>query len=240
MNMKQLVLPAILAVGLGSVYFLPSEGKIGESAIKMELPREDGEWMFRKTLPSKDELQALAEDTEFSKAICYRARPGEYTKEGYANADVIDLSVVLSGYDINNSIHRPERCMPAQGHTILSGSDLDIPLSNDRHLTVRRLLSTRKVTIGDQSKDFHCITYYFFVGHDRLAHSHLERTFLDMKDRLIRGMDQRWAYASFSINFGRMPWYEDVEITEKEADQKVTAFVKAFADRQIDWSKIIQ
>ena len=241
MNWKAMILPAVLAVGLGAIYFLPSAGAVADTAIRMELPQEDGGWMFRKNLPSKEELEALAKDTEFSKATCFRARPGEFTKDGYRNADLIDLSIVLSGYDLNNSIHRPERCMPAQGHDILSGSDVTIQLSNGRELTVRRLLSTRKIPSGEpgQSRDLRCVTYYFFIGHDRVAHDHLQRTLLDMKDRLLRGMDQRWAYASLSMCFGRMPWYEEAEITEEEADRKLTEFLKEFAEKQIDWAQVI-
>lgn len=241
MNWKLLSLPALLAFGLGAIYLLPSAGQVANSAINMELPQEEGEWMFRKNLPSKEELEALAKDTQFSKATCYRARPGEFTKDGYRNADIIDLSVVLSGYDLNNSIHRPERCMPAQGHTIISGSDVPITLSNGRELTIRRLLSTRKIPGSEegQVEDLKCVTYYFFVGHDRLAHDHLQRTFLDMKDRLVRGMDQRWAYVSLSMCFGKMPWYKEVEISEQEADRKLAEFVAAFAEQQIDWKQIL-
>lgn len=242
MNWKLLSLPLLLAVGLGAIYFLPNAGKVANSAIRMELPQEEGEWMFRKTLPSQAELNTLARDTEFSKATCFRSRPGEFTGDGYRNADIIDLSVVLSGYDLNNSIHRPERCMPAQGHTILSGSNMRIRLRNGRILTVRRLLSKQKDTsqqVGERH-ELKCVTYYFFVGHSRTTHDHLERTLLDMKDRLVHGMDQRWAYASLSMRFGRMPWYPDVEITEQEADRKLLSFVAALAERQIAWEQIVQ
>jgi len=240
MNWKLLSLPALLASGLGAIYLLPSAGMVANSAIRMELPLEEGQWMFRKNLPSEEELQALAKDTQFSKATCYRARPGEFTEDGYRNADIVDLSIVLSGYDLNNSIHRPERCMPAQGHRILSSSDLPIKLANGQEFTIRRLLSSRKIPGKEPGKveELHCVTYYFFVGHDRIAHDHLERTFLDMKDRLVRGMDQRWAYASLSMCYGRMPWYPDVEITEAEADRKIQEFLGEFAEKQIDWKQV--
>ena len=115
MKISFLILPAFLAVTLGSVHFLPSAGKIAQSAVNMNLPDRYGNWQFEKIPPSEAELIALAKDTEFSKAICLTARPGEFDVEGRALPDRIDVSVVLSGVDINNSIHRPERCMPAQG-----------------------------------------------------------------------------------------------------------------------------
>lgn len=235
-----MILPAFLAAGLGSIYLLPQAGDVAGAAIKMDLPAQEGAWRFDKIPPSQAELDGLAKDTEFSKAICLSPRPGEINPDGYSIPDRLDLSIVLSGYDLNNSIHRPERCMPAQGHTILASNDAEIKLANGRTLTAKRLLSTQKIpTSPDRksSQDLQCVTYYFFVGHDRIAHDHLQRTFIDMKDRLVRGMDQRWAYASISMWFGKVPWIEP-EVTEKEADEKVTKFLREFAEKQIDWNQV--
>jgi len=240
-NPKWVLLPLAMALGLGAIYLLPSVGSVAQSAIRMELPPDHDGWVFQIQQPSDKEIEALADDTEFSKANCYRRRPLEFLDNGNPNFDKVDLSIVLSGADINNSIHRPERCMPAQGHTILSGSDVPIQLSNGRTLTVRRLVSTQRVPVGEDKKqevELGCVTYYFFVGHDRIAHGHYERTFLDMKDRLIRGMDQRWAYVSASMWIGKMPWNPTVDVPEKEADEKISQFLSRFAGEQIDWSEM--
>lgn len=240
-NPKWLVLPLVLAVGLGSIYLLPSAGAVAPSAIRMQLPQDYEGWIFQHQEPSEKEIGTLAKDTEFSKANCFRRRPFESLPNGSPNFDRVDLSIVLSGADINNSIHRPERCMPAQGHTNLVGSDLPIRLPNGRTLIVRRLTSTQVIPTSEDRKseiEMQCVTYYFFVGHDRIAHGHYERTFFDMKDRLIRGMDQRWAYVTVSMWVGKMPWNPDMEITEAEADKKVTEFVGKFAMEQIDWGNI--
>jgi len=189
--------------------------------------------------PSQDELGALSKDTQFSKAICLSPRAGEVNAEGFLIPDRVDLSVVLSGYDLNNSIHRPERCMPAQGHEILSSSNRHIALADGRIITVKRLLSTQKVPTTSSregpSARFDCVTYYFFVGHDQITHDHLKRTFIDMQDRLVRGMDQRWAYVSMSMWFGKVPWIEST-ISEQEADTKLQTFLANFAENQIDWT----
>ena len=177
MNLKQLVLPVFLLAGLSAIYFLPTAGKVADSAIKMKLPSFEGGWEFDRTQPSQKELDTLSPDTEFSKAICYAVRPGEYNVKGQAIPDRLDLSIVLSGYDLNNSIHRPERCMPAQGHRILSGSDVPITIGNGRKFTVRRLLSMQNVpTSADRktSQEMRCVTYYFFVGHDRIERMRLQ------------------------------------------------------------------
>jgi len=56
---------------------------------------------------------------------------------------------------------------------------------------------------------------------------------------LVRGMDQRWAYASVSMWFGKMDWMDGIEVTEKEADEKLVKFLTNFAEEQIDWNQIL-
>lgn len=240
MKASPLLLPVFVAAALGSIYFLPSAGEVAQSAVRMDLPGEHGGWFFREQLASKEERQTLAKDTEFSKAICLKPRTGEFDAEGRIVPDRIDLSVVLSGADINNSIHRPERCMPAQGHNILTTTDRTIGLANGRTIEVKRLRSVQRLPTNKENTEFmelNCVTYYFFVGHDRITNDHLGRTFVDMKDRLLKGMDQRWAYVSASMWFGEMPWIE-TEIPEAEADAKLTDFVKRFAEEQINWDQV--
>jgi hypothetical protein len=86
---------------------------------------------------------------------------------------------------------------------------------------------------------FNCLTYYFFVGHEQLTNDHIERTVMDMKDRLVRGMDQRWAYVSTTMWYGKVPWIEN-EVTEKEADAKLQAFIEDFAEKRISWDQIVR
>ncbi len=236
MKAAPLILPVFMAAALGSIYFLPSAGEVAQSAIRMELPQMKGEWRFEEQLASEVEKETLAKDTEFSKAICLRARPGQFDAKGRMIADRVDLSVVLSGADINNSIHRPERCMPAQGHNILSSTDRSIKLDNGRTIKVKRLRSVQSLPTNKERTEFvelDCITYYFFVGHDRVTNDHLGRTFVDMKDRLIKGMDQRWAYVSTSMWYGKL-----AGIKEADAEAKLTDFVKNFSEGQIDWDQV--
>lgn len=238
MKWKPLILPVVMGGILAGIYFLPQSGGVAQSAVKMELPRGEGGWNFQTIPPSQKELEALAKDTEFSKAVCLKARPGELTTEGYSVPDRIDLSIVLSGYDLNNSIHRPERCMPAQGHQILSSSDRQVTLADGKEIMIKRLISTQVLQLKDGGDvQFDCVTYYFFIGHDQITANHLDRTFIDMKDRLLFGMDQRWAYVSMSTWFGKVPWIETT-ISEQEADEKLTSFLEGFAKNQISWEQL--
>lgn len=240
MKWTPFLLPVVVIVLLSGVYLLPSAGEVAQSAIIMKLPMQKGTWKFDEKLPSKEEIDALAKDTEFSKAICSSTWSGRYNQRGEDIPDRIDLSIVLSGSDINNSIHRPERCMPAQGHTIYSSSDLSLEMKGQDSLPMKRLVSMQRLPLNQDGTEFmemRCITYYFFVGHDSFSNSHLERTLIDMKDRLIKGLDQRWAYVSVSTWYGKIPWMED-EISEQEADQLLVNFMKDFSSEQIDWNQI--
>lgn len=240
MKTKALLLPLFLTAALGSVYFLPSAGKIAQSAVKMELPQVNGSWHFKNIPPSEAEISTLAKDTEFSKAMCLSARPGEFDENGNILPDRLDLSIVLSGADINNSIHRPERCMPAQGHQITETRDAVVETGAGRKVTAKRLKSIQRLPteVEGEFLEMNCVTYYFFVGHDQITNDHLKRTFIDMKDRLIRGMDQRWAYVSVSMWYGDLPWMGDTVITEEEADRKLSDFVSRFSEEQIDWDQM--
>jgi hypothetical protein len=240
MKATPLLLPVFVVAALSSIYFLPTAGEVAQSAVRMELPEEGGGWFFKQQVASEAERETLAKDTEFSKAICLKPRPGEFDEKGYAIPDRVDLSVVLSGSDINNSIHRPERCMPAQGHNIISSIDRRIDLDNGRTIEVKRLQSVQRIPTNEERTEFlelNCLTYYFFIGHDRITNDHLGRTFVDMKDRLLKGMDQRWAYVSTSMWFGKMPWLE-TEISEADADAKLTDFVMRFSEEQIAWDQV--
>ncbi|WP_411826377.1 exosortase-associated EpsI family protein [Luteolibacter sp. AS25] len=235
-----LLLPFVVGGSLGSIYFLPQARETRESAISMELPASSEEWVLKGRPPSQDEIGALGEETQFAKAICLRARPGEFSVEGYAIPDRIDLSIVLSGKDMNTSIHRPERCLPAQGHLIKNSSPITIQIPNGKEVTVQRLKSTQLIKdpeTGEVTDELDCLTYYFFVGHDRVTNAHLERTLIDMEDRLIKGADQRWAYVSTSMWYGEMPWIDEV-VTEKEADAKLASFISGLVEKQIDWAQI--
>jgi hypothetical protein len=233
-------LPLLLGGALGVVYVLPKAGDTAQSAVKMELPGTMTGWSFEKINPSEQELGTLSDDTDFAKAICLRARQGEVNLEGRLIPDRMDLSIVLSGSDLNNSIHRPERCMPAQGHHITSSRDVRLQLANGHSYLAKRLHSVQSIEgskEGTVAARFNCVTYYFFVGHDQITNDHLARTFIDMKDRLVRGMDQRWAYVSVSMWYGKMPWIEK-EVTEAEADEKLVKFLKEFTQDQIRWDQI--
>lgn len=235
------ILPLAVVLMLSGIHLLPEAGEMEPSAIRMDLPFQIGDWVFRPQSPTEDEIRLLAEDTEFSKAICVSPRPGEFHLEsGSMVPDRIDLSMVLSGHDLNNSIHRPERCMPAQGHVIGSSSDVVIRMPNGRQMKAKRLLSVQSIPLNPEHTEYaryQSVTYYFFVGRQSITQDHLHRTLIDIKDRLLFGLDQRWVYVSASMWYGKVPWIEK-ELPIEEADRKLQKFLTRLAMEQIDWNKI--
>jgi hypothetical protein len=234
------LLPLVLFLSLGLIYVLPKAGETAQSAVRMDLPGYMGGWSFEPLAATKEEIGTLGKGTNFSKAICTKVRVGQQSLSGDLLFDRLDISIVLSGRDLNTSIHRPERCMPAQGHINLISDDVVLRIEDQREFKVKRIHSTQVDSdpkTGKVLRSFNCLTYYFFVGHDKITNDHLQRTLRDMKDRLVYGRDQRWAYVSTSMWYGKLPWLPE-EVTEAEADRKMRKFLSEFGERQIDWDQI--
>ena len=137
------------------------------------------------------------------------------------------LQSVLAGEDPDNSLHRPERCLPAQGWTILDSrvvkiADPDLP---NNSLEVTRLRNQQKVQDDKGNiRTIYNLNYYWFVGYDRQTPSAIDRAAIDIKDRLIKGYNQRWAYVTVAstvtdnlTKFGR---------SEAETDQMMQSFIR--------------
>lgn len=237
--------PIILGLLLSIIYLLPLDVNLLPSAISPELPygaELDG-WYGEKTQESERERSILAADTVFSKAIyrqCRPSTPADYTFLSGADRDSglikfgpeISVSIVYSGSDMNNSIHRPERCLPAQGHQDLRSSTQEFELKNGRRISFTRISS---FTLPEKKTDppLQHIHYYVFVGSNRVCHSHLSRVLYDIWDRVAVGQPQRWAY----LQIGSY-WGGNSNITEEESDAALQRLITELADRQIDWSVI--
>lgn len=226
---KALLPPLLLGLILSLLLLLPSRPELMEAAVSPNLPTSyslDG-WYGEKQQESERERISLPADTRFSKAA--------YIKLRHSLADPpgpwISASIVFSGSDMNASIHRPERCLPAQGHLDLMGSDTSLQLENGKTLTFRRLSShTPTDTPG---KDRQYIHYYVFVGRHSIHHSHYGRTFQDIYDRITRGQAQRWAY----IQVGAY-WGGDSGIPEERAEQQLRELISRLLPLQINWQSI--
>lgn len=182
------------------------------AAVTPKLPYFIGDWIGKEDSDTSAEEAILAEDTKILKA--------NYTNN---SGDFVQASLVISGSDLNNSIHRPERCLLAQGHTNISRDSFLIEADNNLQFPVSRLVSTKKYTIDEETKVVSYQTYYWFVGHETVTNSHYKRSFIDIFDRLTGGTAQQWAYISVSA---------PVAPDDAESQQEMLeAFVKQLAAR---------
>lgn len=211
---RLLILLCALVVGFSAVFLLPASGNSEPVGIKLALPEYIGKWYGADEKITQRELEILAGDTEFARK--------KYT-DGAGNT--IFASIVLSGHDLDNSIHRPERCLPAQGLTIADSKMLSLALPSGGTLDVTRLHNVRQVPTRDgKMVAVYNLNYYWFVGYNHLTASHLERTYLDIRDRVLKGYNQRWAYITIAseiteglVRFGR---------SEKQTDVMLQDFIK--------------
>jgi hypothetical protein len=219
---RLLILFAVLLVGMGSVYFLPHQLGFQPTGITLELPKMVGGWYGRDLEVTEKERTVLGED-----------KGTEFARKSYRNGQGYEIiaSVVLSGEDMSRSIHRPERCMPAQGFTIIDKRTEPVALpehgSDPAHvLHVTRLQNVRTVPVenGGTPTSLYNVTYYWFVGHTETTSSHIWRTWLDMRDRLIHGYNQRWAYITVA---GQIPLGAEKDPrTEKIIDSWMKEFIQ--------------
>lgn len=207
------ILLALLLGGLSSVMLLPKELSSQPVGIEMRLPESFGEWFGHHVQISDREITVLGADTDF-------------LRKSYTNGrgDEVQVTVVLSGQDMNTSIHRPERCLPAQGWTIANKQSLRLPLPGGGTVPTTRLQNVRNVTRDDKSVSIYNLSYYWFAGHTDVTASHFDRTFIDARDRVLHGSNQRWAYVTVSSvvtknlqKFGR---------SEEETSRMLEDFIK--------------
>jgi EpsI family protein len=181
---------AVLAIGLASIALLPYTSKSSPVGIAMTLPNVVGMWFGDEAEVTPHEIEVLAKDTQFARKL--------YTS---SRGDQIFVSIVLSGEDMTTSIHRPERCLPAQGWTLSASDTRTIPLPGSEAMQATRLHSTQVLRTRDnQPITVHNLNYYWFVGYNHMTASHLSRTGMDLHDRILHGYNQRWAYVTVAAN----------------------------------------
>ena len=211
----------LLTLGLSAMYLLPKTYGVRQSAIVMSLPLIVDDWYGRKLEVSTLEKKSLATDTEQEKAEYQR-----YAPDKPGEVDLLNAFIVLSGDDMNNSIHRPERCLPAQGYILESRGEKEIDLGDGRVLKAMRLVSHHSTIKAPNGSNMPNLTYYWFVGAKEITNGHYSRTFIDMRDRLFTGANQRWAYVTVQANFD-IDWSPQIaHRTEEEADNMIGEYIK--------------
>ncbi len=232
--MKRLIFALIPALLMGLVLWgslsMPKEVTLMESALSPELPvdYELKGWYGQRVQESAVERQVLAADTRFSKGTYVKMRDDA---DAPRNPD-IHLSLIFSGNDMNHSIHRPEGCLPAQGHLSLTARTETIRLADGRELTFTRLASV--VPDEENEREYiHHIHYYVFVGSNTILHNHLARVFRDICDRATSGRVQRWAYFQAGVSWGGSTAH-----TEEVAEAQLREFIAQIFPQLVDWNAV--
>ena len=209
----------VLLAGLGSVFLLPHSTKTSPAGIAMTLPNVVGMWIGDDAEITQKERDTLAKDTQFVRKI--------YTGP---ERDQIFVSIVLSGDDMTNSIHRPERCLPAQGWLVRSSSKRTIRMANGRPLEVTKLQNAQVLETQDKRRfTLNNLNYYWFIGYTDMTASHLTRTSIDLRDRIVGGFSQRWAYVTIAANVTQ--GFRRPERTEEQTVEMLEDFIRNLAPR---------
>lgn len=236
---------AVIAIGMSVIFLLPTalgHQPLGVVAMA-EMPDDVGDWVGKNVEVSQKEIDVLGAGTEFARKqyVTFGSFAGKRQKLSSRETGIM-LSVVLSGQDMNTSIHRPERCLPTQGWNIASTTEVPINVPGHGAFTVTRLCNTKTDVDKKTGKQrtFRVINYYWFVGHTTITGSHFERTFIDMGDRLLSGYNQRWAYIALSANVrteADPAAQTDVDVT---VDEMMREFIAQFAPKAMQksaWGK---
>ncbi len=216
---RLLRMQVVLLAGFCSIFLLPHAAKTNPAGIAMTLPNVIGTWFGDDAAVTQKELELLAKDTQFARRV-YTAPEG----------DQIYVSIVLSGDDMTNSIHRPERCLPAQGWQVRESSRRTIQLADGKSFDVTRLQNAQTLEAPDKRRiEVTNLNYYWFIGYKDMTASHLTRTGIDIRDRILHGQNQRWAYVTVAATVTKGIWRP--ERTEEQTTEILEKFMRELAQR---------
>ena len=222
MTTKRLaILLLVVTLGFSAVFLLPKSAA-QPFGIKLELPPTLGSWWGTEEAILQKERETLGPGTEFARK--------NYKDHFQKGTPSVLVSIVLSGHDMSNSIHRPERCLDAQGWTRLASDEVEIDIPKFGRFPVTRLQNrmTRRNEDGS-TRTINAYSYYWFVGERDITRSHWGRWFIDNRDRLLRGVNQRWAFITVT---GVIPAQSDPAqetAARKWTDDSVRGFIKELA-----------
>ena len=240
------LLVVLMALGFSSIWLLPKSSDIKPTRLARNLPDNLEGMLGSNVEVSGKELAILAKDTEFERRQ-YKVADSRFVPP-------IQASIVFSGKDVNNSIHRPERCLKAQGWNFARERQLVIEgaLPDGKDLPVKEIVCKKaridpntqqiiKLPDGGVLYDMQ-VQYYTFVGYEEITSSHYRRSLEDMKGRLFGGYDQSWAYVTFSTTVTQA-WVDQgatgpdfVGYSLEQCGQHLADFIKKLMPEMIDQS----
>lgn len=219
MTTKLAIFCAAMLATFSLVFALPKQLGYQPVGILMKLPHTMGFWLGKDVAVTEQERSALGDDTEF-------ARKSYFNESG----DHVYASIVLAGQDMMTGIHRPERCLDAQGWRADSPSQTTIDLPEFGPIRLTRLHTSKQLDINKgtgkppQFLTIRSVSYYFFIGYTDVVPTHEQRVAVDFRDRIFKGYNQRWAMVMFTseITAGYRRFGRD----EVQTDELMQGFIK--------------
>lgn len=218
------VLVLLVALTAGASIYGNRNLKPSGQGVIMDLPYQLGDYWGIETEVTPAERLILPGDTEFARKV--------YSSIEDEN---ILCSIVLSGAE-KRSIHRPEVCLPAQGWTIANKEVVPVKLSNGHILRVTLLTLNQPVRGPDGLPHIISSLFaYWFVGENRLTHSHWERVFVTSWDRVFDDINHRWAYVivSMPVTATMRPGGRDKAQTLEEIKKFISIAAPVFLKPQV-------
>ena len=216
--LARIVLIAALAVALWTIVFHSGVASDDEAGVVLSLPARVGAWegdeMFHCSSHSCG-VPWLASMLPAGASACPRCgapldtmNPAErsmlppdtglvrsrYVRTSWPPLPVT-ASIVLSGND-RTSIHRPQVCMVANGYEILDEQVVSIDLQNGSPPLDITVLEMTHPGTEDNPSPIHIFYAYWFIGKGRLCATHVQRMFWMAYDRIVHGVNHRWAYVA--------------------------------------------
>jgi hypothetical protein len=174
-------------VKVGNVSIFDEHGKVCATNSVL-LPESAGGFLSKPSPITDKELAWLPKDTTFGRRIYY-------SQDGYA----VEASTILMGTD-RSSIHKPEYCLVGQGWSIYKEETIEIPLETEHPTTVEaRKFSVRikGKTAEGKTVEMNGFYVFWFVADGMRTASHWKRMEWHVRDLLLRGVLDRWAYISY-------------------------------------------
>jgi hypothetical protein len=183
---KSVIVLVLAVITVVICWMIPSASEGDDTGVVMNLPDHVGLLAGFPAQVSQAELAILPPDTTFA-------------RQAYGSPDSnpfhrILCSIVLSGRE-KRSIHRPERCLPGQGWSVIGSTITDVPLASGHPLKATALLLSRPVTTSDgKTRNLEAYYLYWYVGRDVSTPYSFERVLLTNWDLVVHRKNQRWAY----------------------------------------------
>ena len=201
-------------------WLTPAPKMGGESGVVMDnLPTQIGNLYAFSEPVSEAEHLILPPDTTYTRKT--------YGEPDAPRNDRILCSIILSGKE-KRSIHRPERCLPAQGFRIDSSHTESLTLASGHPLQVTALQLEHPMTLAD-GRPFTMRSYflYWFVGKGITTPYQTERILMTNWDLLFHRVNQRWAYVIVSANITQ-DWRPD-GLGQEETLEMLKEFIRESA-----------